>query len=151
MLTLKVIQVSWRLTFLSGTHGYITKPRPILVKFLSRRSKACIMRQRKKLRALHPTTRRADLSAPITEQPDPDADALAPRSTDTQFPNPVFVEDDLTQRRSKLAFHARQLRRDNIIDNTWIFDTRIMIKDLRGNISEIKAEGDIEKLRRRST
>ena len=84
------------------------------------------------------------LTTPEGEDSNSDGDPAATPPED--FPNPVYVEDDLTQRRAKLAFNARCLRRDRIIDSTWVFDTRIMVKDAHGKIIEIKSQSELDKL-----
>ena len=63
-----------------------------------------------------------------------DTDVAAP----VEFPNPVFIEDDLTAKRAKIAFEARKLKRSDHILETWVFDSKIMIKDRYGRVSQIK-------------
>ena len=94
-------------------------PRAILVKFVSRRTKARVMQSKKKLRS-------------VTEEGD-------------AFPNPVFVSDDLTPRRAKLAFEARGLKKRGKIRDTWIFDSRVLIKDNHGNIKPINSDADLNR------
>ena len=147
------IEVSHRIGKTEGKWDAVTKPRPIILKFVSRRDKSRTMQSRKKLRNLHPDTRRPRgragvdddaLTTPEGEDSNSDGDPTATPPED--FPNPVYVEDDLTQRRAKLAFNARCLRRDRIIDSTWVFDTRIMVKDAHGKIIEIKSQSELDKL-----
>ena len=154
-LKMEEIEVSHRVGKPDASGDGLTKPRPIIVKFVSRRCKAAIMRCRKKLRNLHPSTREKRPAADARGADGGDevlqasAESGAPPTVPpVDFPNPVFIEDDLTQRRAKLAFHARKLRRDRTITDTWVFDTKIMIKNRYGQISEVKSEADLERLQR---
>ena len=61
-------------------------------------------------------------------------------------PYPVYIGDDLTKRRATLAFRARQLRWDGVIQDTWIMNSKIWAKDNRGRISQIYNEDDLKKL-----
>ena len=71
-------------------------PRAILVKFVSRRTKARVMSAKSKLRSMA-----SDL---------------------TDFPYPVWVSDDLTPRRAKLAYEARKLKKQKkIADNVVLY------------------------------
>ena len=94
------------------------RPRAVLVRFVSRRSKAHVMAAKKHLKGIGRTE---------------------------DFPHPVFITDDLTQRRSKLAYTARGLKRGSKIDDTWVFDCRILIKDKFGIIHQINKEDDLKK------
>ena len=45
---------------------------------------------------------------------------------DTQdFPKPVYISDDLTQKRAKHAQKCCQLKQDKKISDTWIFEGRV--------------------------
>ena len=44
----------------------------------------------------------------------------------------IFLSEDLTKRRNKLAYKACQLKRDKIIADTYTTDGKVMIKPLRG-------------------
>ena len=50
---------------------------------------------------------------------------------------PVFVNDDLTNRRAKLAFGCRKLKKENKIADTWTNNGKVVMKDLTGKISEV--------------
>lgn len=58
-------------------------------------------------------------------------------------PCPIFIQDDLTAARAKMAFRARQLKRDGKITDTWVFDSRVLIKDSRGTIHQVKSFNDL--------
>ena len=58
---------------------------------------------------------------------------------DTEYPHPIFLQDDLTARRVKLAFAARELKRHARISDTWVWDSKILIKDRHNRIHIIKS------------
>ena len=47
---------------------------------------------------------------------------------------PVYFQDDLTARRAKMAYQARKCRNDKKILDTWVIDSKIMVKDLHNRI-----------------
>ena len=98
-----------------------TPPRPILVKFSSRRTKARVMKNKKKLK---------------------DNPYVCPDGT----LSPVYVADDLTKQRANLAYRARLLRRSGSITDTWTFDSKILVKTLHGRIKPVMNEDDLNKL-----
>ena len=86
-------------------------PRSVIIKFTSRRVKSKVMAARKKLRT---------------------------KLTDTnKYPNPVYFQDDLTAPRAKLAYTGRQLKAKKLIEDSWVFDSKVLIKDLQGRIKNI--------------
>ena len=89
----------------------VSQPRPILIKFVSRRSKARVMAARRGLRDVRN----------------------------------VYFADDLTRNRARLAYHARGLKRNQTILDTWVYDCKVLIKDKFNRIHEIKAEDDLKK------
>ena len=42
----------------------------------------------------------------------------------------IHIGDDLTKTRAKLAYQARQAKRNGEISDTWVFDSKIKIKKL---------------------
>ena len=48
---------------------------------------------------------------------------------------PVYINEHLTERTSTIAYHARQLKKQNIIANTWTKDCRVFVK-LNGETPE---------------
>ena len=58
--------------------------------------------------------------------------------------HPVFINDDLTARRSKLAFECRQLKEKSISD-TWTYYGKLIVKDLSSNVSEVTCEADLRR------
>ena len=87
-------------------------PKSVIVKFVSRRCKARVMAERKKLKTL-------------------------------KNPRPIYIQDDLTALRAKIAFMARQLRNQGKINDTWIFDSRVLVKDLHNRIKQVNCLSDL--------
>ena len=58
---------------------------------------------------------------------------------------PVFIQDDLTQRRAKLVFQARVIQRNGQIKETWIYHGKVMVKDIHNRISSINSTQDLDK------
>ena len=58
---------------------------------------------------------------------------------------PVYIKDDLTKHRAKLAFLARQSKNDWHIMDTWTADSKVMINGNYGRISTISTEYDLRK------
>ena len=97
------------------------KHRSVIVKFESRRTKALVMDNRKK-----------------------------PKGQSVRIPEwfhceDIYISDDLTKRRAQLAFQARNLKRQNAILDTWIFEGRILIKDKHRKISQVNSQEDLRK------
>ena len=63
----------------------------------------------------------------------------------------VYLADDLTKTRAQMAYEARQLKRAGLIQDTWTFDSKILIKDLRNRIKPVMHESDLQKFRQPST
>ena len=103
-----------------------TRPRPIIARFASRRIKVRVMEVKKRLKR----NRQSDDSA--DEEEDEDLSA--------SFPGPVFISDDLTQRRARLAKKARDMKNAKQLSDTWVFDGRVFPKNLHGRVREIKNE-----------
>ena len=49
--------------------------------------------------------------------------------------------------RAKLSFNARQLKRDKKIADTWVINSKVMVKDLRNRIKNVKCQDDLDKFR----
>ena len=107
----------------------------IIARFASRRIKTKVMREKKK-------------PAPAPEENDRETEESGtttndlPEDTSLISTLPIFISDDLTRRRAHLANMARDLRRRHSIRDTWFFDGRIMIKDNRNMVHEIRRESD---------
>ena len=55
----------------------------------------------------------------------------------------VFINDDLTARRSKLASDCRQLKKAKKLTNTWTYYGKLLIKDLSNKVSEVTCSADL--------
>ena len=141
------IEVSHRVGKLVATvpqqgESPVVRPRPIIVKFLSRRTKARVMAKRKNLRGIN-TTEADDDAEAATEghtEDTTDADSLPSR---TLYPLPVYMSGDLISSRAKLAFKARELKRNGRISDTWVFDCQVSIKDNRNRIDKVNKMEDL--------
>ena len=89
-------------------------PEQVIVKFASRRCKARVMEVKKNLKKLH------------------------------NLDFPLYIQDDLTPRRAKLTYQARQLKRNGKVSDTWVTENKIIVKDLRNKIHDIKSHSDLE-------
>ena len=98
------------------------KPRPIIVKLASRRTKTRLMKSCKNLK----------------ENP-----VICNNGTNAK----VYISDDLTKRRANIAFKARQLKRDKLISDTWTHDSNILVKDNYGRIKQVNTQQDISKFK----
>lgn len=136
----------------------VVKPRPIIVKFLSRRTKARVMAARKRLREDTPGRDESsddeeaevddDGTNPVVEE---GGETPVPGSLPrTLYPYQVYISDDLTSSRAKIAYRARGLKRDNKIKDTWIFDCQIMIKDNENLIHKVNDMRDLDNFSRRN-
>ena len=158
-LTIDEIEVSHRVGSLEATTPMTTendqasrptvKPRPIIVKFVSRRTKARVMELRKDLKNIRcgrrepepdATTEPSEPSA-VTEQNETDAEP----GPSILYPKPVYFSDDLTRKRAKLAFKCRELKRLGHLKDTLVFDSRILVKDNHNRIAKVNTFDDLRK------
>ena len=56
----------------------------------------------------------------------------------------IYIADDLTKMRANLAYEARKAKRDDEIAETWVIDTKIMIKTNHSSISQISSLSDLQ-------
>ena len=94
------------------------RPRPIIVRFFSDKARDAVYRARSGLKVYTSQNRDA----------------------------PVFVNDDLTNRRAKLAFDCRKLKKEKKIADTWTYNGKVVVKDLTGKISEVGGPAALLKL-----
>ena len=59
----------------------------------------------------------------------------------------ISISDDLTKRRAYLAWQARQLKFGRLINDTWTYDSKILIKDKYGRITQVNIQQDISKFK----
>ena len=55
----------------------------------------------------------------------------------------VRINEDLTRYRATLAFHARKLKREGKIKNTWTSDGKILVQDLSMKIHLVRKTNDL--------
>ena len=53
------------------------------------------------------------------------------------FITATYIQDDLTALRAKIAYKARQLRNEGKLNDTWVFDSRVLVKDLHNHIKQV--------------
>ncbi|KAK7109363.1 hypothetical protein V1264_013413 [Littorina saxatilis] len=94
------------------TEGPNQRPRSIIVKFSTYRAKQSLMKARKGLN-------KTDVTKTLGDQGWPRLPSASPR---------VFINDDLTASRASVAAKARQLKRDEKIQDTWVRDGLVFIK-----------------------
>ena len=59
----------------------------------------------------------------------------------------IFLNEDLTGIRAKLAREESVLKKSGKIDDTWTFNGNVIIKDVAHNICLIRSAADIERFR----
>ena len=101
--------------------------RSIIVKFTSYRQKRKLMKDRKKLK-------NADFSSLFPQ--------TAGNTTDSQQQREkvnlkVFLNDDLTKQRARVAEKARTLKKNKVITDTWVSDGAIIVKAANGDTRRV--------------
>ena len=113
------------------------------------------MAARKKVRKLDsknhtPDCTEADADDIDGDRVDDDGDADGEQTEENRrkwplahrFPKAVYILDDFTRTRAKLAYQARMLKRQKLIGDTCIFDCAILAKDNNGHIKKISCNED---------
>ena len=124
-------------------------PRPLLVKFATRRSKNRVMAARKKLRTVN-NRPNADPNEPSTSYDQQGGTEEATTGDDDEDKNwladgrKMYIADDLTKMRANLAYEALKAKRNGEIAETWVIDTKIMIKTNHSRISQISSLSDLQ-------
>ena len=54
---------------------------------------------------------------------------------DSRRPFKVYINEDLTQKRAFLAKLARKAKKNKIINDTWVFDGKIFIKQIDDTVA----------------
>ena len=132
-LSLDEIAVSHRVGKLPDETSETTPapPRALLVKFSTRRSKYRVMAEKK-----YAKLPSAD---DVTEEEYADMVADGAR---------IYLADDLTKTRANLAFKAREAKRKGELMDTWVIDAKVMVKDLRARIRQIRCPDDLDNILR---
>jgi exosome complex exonuclease DIS3/RRP44 len=55
----------------------------------------------------------------------------------------IFINDDLTKHRARLLWMARNLKKQNKLNDCWSFDGRVVVKDKNNKITTIQSEDDL--------
>ena len=119
-------------------------PRPLLVKFVSRRPKARVMEARSKLR---PKGSPPHHHQQPGQQPQSDdvATNVIDEEHEGQVPLPVIYNtDDLTKLRTYLAYRARVAKRQKEIADTWVSNSKVHIKDNHSRIYQIRSLEELD-------
>ena len=58
----------------------------------------------------------------------------------------IFVNEDLTSRRSKLAYETRQMKSSKKITDCWTYNGKVLVKDLSSRIKEITCPRDLQNI-----
>ena len=171
-LSLEEISVSHRVGIPKDpVDGNPPQPRPLLVKFATRRSKERVMAAKKKLhnrrggRTGRPPPRPAAPRRTTSGEGDGSDDGDGDASDDgdggqhvdglngdedqvlinMNWPDGVniYISDDLTKTRANLAYQARQAKRAGKLTDTWVIGAKIMIKDNYMRISQVTCAADL--------
>ena len=102
----------------SATVASTVKPRAIIAKLLSRRTKTRIIDNSKKLKQYYQSNR--------------------------NLPH-IYIADDLTKKNGNLAFQARRLKTLKHISDTFVTNSKVFIKDDHGHIKQITSQMDIDR------
>ena len=57
---------------------------------------------------------------------------------------PIFFNEDLTKSRALLAKEARNLKKLRKINDTWVYDGKIIIKDKNGQVKMINNMAELD-------
>jgi hypothetical protein len=95
-----------------------THNRSIIVKFTSYEHKATLMKARKNLKTVDGSVLFQDRRWP----------ALPPPAGARPAKHKIYINDDLTKERAKVAAKARTLKKDKLIDDTWVRDGAVHVK-----------------------
>ena len=142
-------------------------PRPLLVKFVSRRSKARVMEVKKHLKKLSPppgaigasngdeeagsneasagtgTTNETGEGPTETSTSSTDGNDETTQKSPYPYKKPLFFQDDLTKARASLFYLARKSKQARRLSDTWTHDGKVLVKDLHNRVYEIKTESDL--------
>ena len=58
----------------------------------------------------------------------------------------IFINDDLTIRRAKLAYETRLMKREKTISDCWTAYGKVMVKTLAGLVKEVKSQQDLHNI-----
>ena len=121
-----------------------TTTRDVMVKFTSYEGRKTVYKARKGLRK--PGTPEDEFDPEITpgeteeENHDDTENDEGDEETDNPYQNDVtqrgiFINEDLTKRRSNLLYQARKLKKEKKINDCWSYDGKVMLKN---NVNKIE-------------
>ena len=93
--------------------------------------------------AVPPAPRSRAIICQLTGQRDKRQVMSLKKRINTQFS--VHINEDLTRHRASLAYHARVLKRDKKIKNTWTSDGKILVQDTSNVIHVVRRTIDLTK------
>jgi exosome complex exonuclease DIS3/RRP44 len=120
-------------------------PRQVLIKFMSYRIRNMVFRARKNL--LQPAEPEQEFDPEI--QPDKQDDDAGTDDDDIPEDNPdqrLYINEDLTKRRSTLLWKARMQKKARKLTDCWSFDGRLYVKDYTSKVHSIVTENDLNQL-----
>ena len=124
-----------------GRRGVATqskdRDRAIIVKFTSYKHKDALMKARKNLRKVDGKTLFKNVTWPSLPGSSTNSDNRGQTTA-----HRIFINDDLTKTRAEIAGKARELKRTNKIEDTWVRDGFIFIKDA-GKIDKITTKREL--------
>ncbi|KAK6171873.1 hypothetical protein SNE40_018297 [Patella caerulea] len=113
--------------------NYKDEPRPIIVRFRGYYTKKSFVKGRGRLKQIATkvkltTSQRTNKSSDNNDTTNHNDDFDLESVPLEMRRNPVYINDDLTQKRSKLAAIARRLFKEGKIQGTWVADGIIFVK-----------------------
>ena len=66
-----------------------------------------------------------------------------PHLTPSLLDHQIFINEDLTACRGKLAYDTRQLKTAHKFSDCWTTYGKVMVKDIAGRLTEVKSPGDL--------
>jgi exosome complex exonuclease DIS3/RRP44 len=119
------------------------KTRQVLIKFATYRARNMVYKARKKL--LNPPDPPEEIDPEIRTDEDYDDDDEEPEEPEDHTLK-LFVNEDLTKRRSTLLWKARIQKKEKKILDCWSFDGRLYVKDKHARIKTLDTEHDLNEL-----
>ena len=142
------------------------RKRPLLVKFTSYGSRARVLGLRRRLRNLTKgepletgvwplptrtdqaeTVAISDIEDSVTEDGEEEATATEDECDQINYTayinKPIYFNEDLTKTRAQLAKAARIAKNNNKINDTWVYDGKILIKEKNGRVAMINRIADL--------
>lgn len=101
------------------------QPRAILIKFATYDPRFRVYKSRTKLK-------------PRTERSEGDDEIVSPVEP------PVYINEDLTRRRTGLLYLARQRKKHETINDCWTYDGHVVVKDTVNTIHQINSAAELD-------